>query len=231
MDSDAKQIAVSHIENDIPPITHSPSDLGLGTITCGTTLITSSIQSSLYTAVTHRKMMKWLSCHGEDPSDLISISIYWKSFSKARKEVSLQTKLFITKWLSGDTATGKVMYRRKQRSTSFCPRCGRDNEHLMHVLICPSEEAIKLREKLLSELIVWFKDNHTHPNITLFFQLGLRKWFKDQTYQWKTESQFFLMNMIPTSHFKLNFRLVGTTCFVVCLLKVLSLFNKDSTMT
>ena len=83
------------------------------------------------------------------------------------------------------------MCRRKQRTTSFCPRCGQNNEHLLHVLICPSTEAIQLREKLLSELIIWFKDNGTHPNITLFFQLGLKKWFTDQKYQWQIDSQMF----------------------------------------
>ena len=75
MDSDAKQFAVSHIENNTPPTYHSPSDIGLGTITCGTTLITSNIQSSLYNAITHNNMKIWLSCHGEDPSDLTLVNI------------------------------------------------------------------------------------------------------------------------------------------------------------
>ena len=114
-----------------------------------------------------------------------SNSILWENCEAHCK------KLFITKWLSGDTATGVVMCRRKQRTTSFCPRCGLNNEHLLHVIICSSAEAIQLREKLMAELIQWFKSHHTHPNITLFFQMGLEKWFVDQTYQWQDNSLFF----------------------------------------
>ena len=173
-ESDAKMFARSRIEGKVPPTPHSSSDLGFGTITCGSTLVTSNIQSSLYKTVTHTNMLKWLSCHGEDSCDLTSVKVDWKSFMTARKEVTLQTKLFITKWLSGDTATGKVMCRRKQRNTSFCPRCGQDNEHLLHVITCPSTEATQLRKKLLSDLNLWFKSRHTHPSIIHFFKIGLR---------------------------------------------------------
>ena len=114
MDSDAKQFATSQIESNLPSVTHSASEIGFGTFTCGATLVTSNIQSSLYNAVIRTNMLKWLNCHGEDPSDLTSANIDWNCFSNARKEVTLQTKLFVTKWLSGDTVTGKVMCRRKQ---------------------------------------------------------------------------------------------------------------------
>ena len=190
-DSDAKMFARSNIEVNVPPTPHSSSDLGFGTITCGSTLVTSNIQSSLYKTVTHTNMLKWLSCHGEDSCDLTSVKVDWKSFMTARKEVTLQTKLFITKWLSGDTATGKVMCRRKQRNTSFCPRCGQDNEHILHVITCPSTEATQLRKKLLSDLDLWFKTRYTHPSITHFFKIGLQKWFTDQGYFWRADSEMF----------------------------------------
>ena len=69
-DSNAKSIASSKIDGTKPPQTYSPSDLGFGTITCGSTLVTSNIQSTLYKNVTHANMLKWLSCHGEDTCDL-----------------------------------------------------------------------------------------------------------------------------------------------------------------
>ena len=94
---DAKTIARSQIDGTAPPSTHSSSDLGFGTITCGSTLVTSNIQSTLYKSVTHTNMLNWLSCHGEDPCDLTSVKVGWNSFMAARKEVTLQTKLFVTK--------------------------------------------------------------------------------------------------------------------------------------
>ena len=136
-------------------------------------------------------MLKWLSCHGEDPCDLTLVNVEWKPFTAARKEVTLQTQLFVTKWLSGDTATGRVMCRRKQRNSSFCPRCGTDDEHLLHVLTCPSPVAVQLRTKLLSNLELWLKTRFTHPTITSFFIIGLQTWFSDQGHIWQADSAIF----------------------------------------
>ena len=103
----------------------------------------------------------------------------------------MQIQLFVTKWLSGDTATGRVMCQRKQRNTSFCPRCGQDDEHLLHVVTCPSPIAAQLRLKLLEDLKLWFKSRHTHPDITSFFIIGLTKWFTDKGHFWQANSEIF----------------------------------------
>ena len=79
-------------------------------------------------------------------------TLAWHSFRKARKECSFPMQKFISKWLSGDTATGVVMKRRKQRLHAHCPLCDEDDEHLLRVLICPDEAAIDFRKPLLTEL-------------------------------------------------------------------------------
>ena len=57
----------------------------------------------------------------EVPVDLVKIKIDWDAYAKARKEAPKKIQLFITKWLSGDTATGRVMVRRKECISSKCP--------------------------------------------------------------------------------------------------------------
>ena len=65
-DSDSKIIDRSQFDGTTPPSTYSSSDLGFGTINCGSTLVSSNIQSTLYKYVTHTNILKWLSCHGGD---------------------------------------------------------------------------------------------------------------------------------------------------------------------
>ena len=191
MDSDAKDIACSIISKASPHPNFEPSDLGFGSIICGSKLITSNIQASIYKQVTHQNMLKWINNNGEIKGNLDLENINWHCFSSARKEVSLGQKLFLTKWISGDTATGRVMCLRKKQLTSYCPRCHQTDEHLVHVLICPSQESVALRHTLLQQLVDWLKSNQTHPRIVLFLKLGLSTWFTDQTYQWHGNSHLF----------------------------------------
>ena len=86
---------------------------------------------------------------------------------------------FISKWLSIDTATGLVMKRRKQWLHAHCPRCGEDEEHLLHVLICPAEATVDFRKPLLTELETWLTDEDTHPDIAEYLLTGLTSWFED----------------------------------------------------
>ena len=65
-------------------------------------------------------MLEWLALNNNAQSEIHTVPLDLKGFATARKESSLSLKLFITKWLSGDTASGKVMVRRKQRQISKC---------------------------------------------------------------------------------------------------------------
>ena len=214
MDTKAKAIATTHIDcnTTIPPF--AATSLGYGTIKCGSKLITSNLQSSLYNQITLNNMIEWFSTNSEVKVNLTQSKLAWHCFSQARKEVSLPMNLFITKWLSGDTATGRVMCQRKQRCSSSCPRCGEDDEHLLHVLTCNSTETTTLQHKLLSELVEWLRSNNTHPRLALFFKLGLKKWFDDQTYQWHPSSAIFSDS--TTINTALHSQLQVTWYFLLC---------------
>jgi hypothetical protein len=94
----------------------------------------------------------FLANHLSIDEQLVHTTLAWHSFRKARKESSFPMQKFISKWLSGDTATGLVMKRRKQRLHAHCTLCGEDDEHLLHVLICPNATAVDFRKPFLSEL-------------------------------------------------------------------------------
>jgi len=87
--------------------------------------------------------------------------------------------MFISKWLSEDTATGRVMQRRKQRRHDHCPRCGEDDEHLLHVLICSADSAVDFRKPLLADLEKWLLEEDTQPDIADYLLTGLSSWFED----------------------------------------------------
>ena len=191
MDADAKEIAHNSVNRDVPKTTFPPTSLGLGTITCGGKLITSSIQTSLYNHITTSAMYAWLSKNTEADAHLNYQSLALNCFATARKETSLGMKLFITKWLSGDTATGKVMKLRKQWMFDTCPRCDSENEHLLHVITCPASQASNLRQRLISDLMDWLRDMNTHPCIIKFIHLGVKKWISNRQFKWQPHSAIF----------------------------------------
>ena len=91
---------------------------------------------------------------------------------------------FISKWLSGDTATGLVMKRFKQCLHAHCPRCGEDEEHLLHVLICPAEATVDFRKPLLTdlELAEWRRHSPRYCWVSSYqFDLLVRGSFRDRT--------------------------------------------------
>jgi hypothetical protein len=80
---------------------------------------------------------------------------------------------FISKWLSGDTATRLVMKRRKQCLHNQCILCGEDDDHHLHVLICPAEAAVDFQIPLLAELETCLIHENIHQDIAEYLMTGL----------------------------------------------------------
>ena len=102
----------------------------------------------------------------------------------------------MNKWIGGDTATGVVMVKRKQRYHVNCPRCGSENEDLIHGLTCLTQDTKKLRNNLPSDLRMWMLTKKTHPDIISSMILGLKKWLKDRSYSWGVDSRIFTSDTI-----------------------------------
>ena len=152
MDSLAKEIATKYIAQEHKNTSFHSTNLGYGSITYNNTLVTSKVQSTLYTHILHNEMCAFLSSKLNITMDNLLHNIHWPSFTTARKESPLSLQIFISKWLSGDTATGRVMAQRKQRQHSHCPRCQATNEHLLHILTCPAPSTKDLHSNLVGEL-------------------------------------------------------------------------------
>ena len=68
------------------------------------------------------------------------------------------------------------MVKRQQRVSSECPRCGEEEEHLLHILTCTEQSAIDLFDSLLTTLEGWLTQVNTHPILITFLTTGLRSW-------------------------------------------------------
>ena len=133
MDIIAKKITMEHIVRTSAHQT-APTFLGTGTIMCREELITSQIQQSLYTCILHNKLVKWHLKTLDIPLNLLREQVAWRVFEKSRSEGRIELKTFMNKWISGNTATGKIMRMRKKSSHSNCPRCNSPDEQTTHVL-------------------------------------------------------------------------------------------------
>ena len=179
MDLLAKSIALAYIEGPRRPISFHCSDRGIGTVKCMGKLVTSRIQHSLYDIITHDGMTIQLCDAMELDPDTFDSSVDWPSFRRARRSSKPSRKRFITKWISGNTATGRVMLNRQRRPYSNCPICQEEDEHLVHVLTCPHRDSLTLRTTLVDALKAWLIKEHTHPDVTAFLLQGLTSWFND----------------------------------------------------
>ena len=106
MDHNAKLYARYKDSGVLPPLLPAPSTLGFGTITCGSTLVTSKLQTTLYNIITRRDMLRWMGQHSEIQAELEHLPIAWLPFACARKQSTLSINIFITKLIGGDLPTG-----------------------------------------------------------------------------------------------------------------------------
>ena len=178
MDKFAKQIARAYI---VRPrhLRYDTTTLGVGSIVCRGKVITTRIQKSLYESILHWEMMDPLGdILGVDGDTLDSV-VSWASYRRARKMIGSNRRHFITKWISGNMATGRVMKQRQQRIHDTCPLCDEPDEHLVHILTCRHETCVELRTSLLTELRTWLEAEDTQEDIANFLVQGLESWFDD----------------------------------------------------
>ena len=94
----------------------------------------------------------------------------------------MNLKIHITKWVSGEIATGSVMVK-KERKHSKYPMCHEINETTGHILQCKSNDIQKLHTNLLIELKLWMTTVQTHPEISKFLCEELKYWLQTDEYE------------------------------------------------
>eukprot|EP00979_Chaetoceros_neogracilis_P010569 scaffold2500_cov172-Chaetoceros_neogracile.AAC.2 len=177
MDARAKHIALNHQHYR----THQLSEqhAGYGKIFIDGILVTGHIQKTLSHHILHKQMIEFLANKWSIDEETLTTQVDWYAFGKARKEASFPIQRFMSKWISGDTATGRVMLRRKQRLIAKCPTYDEEDEHLLHILTCPSTESKDFRTSLIAELAVWLRKEYTEPDLQKFLIVGITSWLTD----------------------------------------------------
>ena len=122
----------------------------------------------MYNIIMHSKLLTIQAKRKDIPEHILRSIVNWEVLGKARKESPLKLKIFITKWVSGDTATGKVMVQRKQRLHSNCPMCNNVDKTTTHILQCLEEKICTLKIKLITDLGTWLDTVDTQDQLKTF---------------------------------------------------------------
>ena len=102
--------------------------------------------------------------------------INWDCLGLALKQWPLGKRIWLAKHLSGYSATGRVMFRRKEWNHSNCPRCQAHNEDALHVIACPAASASAEWQSSLSNFELLLDKYHTSPDIRRCIVSGLSAW-------------------------------------------------------
>jgi hypothetical protein len=116
--------------------------------------------------------------------------IDWDSMGRAMRASTIPRQHWVSKMISGFCATGKMMKRRKERSSDECPRCG-SPEDVCHVWMC-QHETQDLWTKALENLSTWMLENNTPPEIRMAIIKGLKNWRKNDGSEVTTQPEWVL---------------------------------------
>jgi hypothetical protein len=135
--------------------------------------ITSSMRHALREACTSSPaLLYWL--HKKRFGAFTPNEIDWDSFSAAMAATPVPRQHWVSKTITGFCATGRMMVRRRERTSDACPRCG-EPEDIEHVWQCTSDTDAIWTTALLN-LKVWMDDNCTHPKMRDAILSGLNSW-------------------------------------------------------
>jgi hypothetical protein len=82
-------------------------------------MVTSKLQKGLYNKILAKKALTYLADKCEVDVHTFSTHVYWDAIQLARRgEATVPIQIFMSKWVCGQTATGVVMVKRKQRVSS-----------------------------------------------------------------------------------------------------------------
>ena len=115
--------------------------------------------------------------------------INFLALSAALKATSSLYRLWFSKFVSGHSATGRMMYLWGKWDNALCPCCGHDPETTRHVLVCPDPRMrLEYRAKV-TLLEQWMSSVETMPEIQFCLLQGL----------WMEQSSLFTPFASPTA--------------------------------
>jgi len=135
MDTLAKRVAVSHF--NVIPHDLDTCSFGIGTISVGGHPIVSTRQKVINARIHHTEMVAYLADKWSVNNTLLLDTVHWRCLGKAQQASSFSIQTYISKWISGDTATGGLMVYHKQRGNSACPHYQIENKNLVQRTVLP----------------------------------------------------------------------------------------------
>jgi hypothetical protein len=135
--------------------------------------ITSSMRQVLREACTSSPALQYWS-HKKRFGPYTPNEIDWDSFSAAMAATPIPRQHWVSKTITGFCSTGRMMVRRRERTSDACPRCG-EPEDVEHVWQCTSDTDAIWSTALLN-LKTWLDDKCTHPKMRDAILSGLNSW-------------------------------------------------------
>ena len=146
---------------------------------CHDRIVSSHLQQGIYYHITHHLFTQHLASFFDTSPSVLRSTVSWDSLRLSRTSARFGLFCFMSKFISGDIATGRVMQRRKHRQHSNFSLCNAPDEHIIHILTCPS--ASEFRCSLTTQLHTRLVSSQTHPDIITFIIEGLQSWFFPST--------------------------------------------------
>ena len=179
MDTLAKELNAQAFEQDYSlPDALPSSQFGLTQVDYKTEPIVSALAQTLVQRISGDRLKQYWRHKGRYVESHIDTWIDWTVMSRMMREASHRRRLFISKWVSDQTAVGVIMKLRKERITDTCPCCKEEPETRIHVLRCKASR--KAWKKARQPLKKWMRRQDTDPNLQEAILDILRKFQKHE---------------------------------------------------
>ena len=100
----------------------------------------------------------------------------WQTTEETMKSMQQHRQHWLSKHTSGFCGTGKMMVRRKERTSAKCPRCDYAVEDSKHVLQCRGIGTEEVWNKQITEVKAWMENTDTEPTIQHALLAGVHAW-------------------------------------------------------
>ncbi len=171
VDRYAKRFAYESVAKQHPHLSDFASSHGMPVVCYQKQLISSNLYRTLHKHCTRNDLIRyWENRWGFTPSQ--SQAFAWSAFSRSMGGLPWYRRVFVMKWLSGQTSLGsRKRSRTHQRS---CPRCPSSKDDESHCLRC-----MKVRPTLLTLLDALYEklgDIGTHPHLVKGIRICTDLW-------------------------------------------------------
>ena len=132
-------------------------------------------KTKLYETIYGEKLLQvWQKRHNLTQDHVEKIN--WTAIGKALQAEPLGKRRFLCKHLSGMSAVGKRLLRRKWQDHSKCPLCDAEHEDGHHVLTCKDDRAHNTWMDAMDALEIWLTNERTNSHLTDVIISRLNTW-------------------------------------------------------